>query len=609
MNAVLRPLPSVAVKRAERSDVLLLCNDDALLIELAPLLGDRYRVHAIDTPDRIGEQVDVARWIGIVDVDSLPGANGVLSRLEAQYPRCPLIVITARPEGWVGSIACAAVLAAIGRTQIATGRLGEVLLAAEDRLSSPARERLQAGEPSVISVVPERLERSLQQRRPLWVGAAALALMLVLGASGAWLYSRHSPTRHTPAPRSTSTPPAAAVSAARTASASPAAPAAPAPQSVLELLSAARIAFRDQRLLPQQLDGALSGDSALELYVQVLRQDPQNDEALAGVKRLLAVGANRITADVASGQLDDAMRLLNAFSTAGVASSDLQQWANAIGAARPKWLSQRAAQSIATGDFKAADELIAQAAGSGADAATVNGLRSQESAKKLDLQLRAMARQVNAAIDSGALLPPAAQNARTRLAAMRSLARNDPLTLQAQLQVQDALVQQGEQATRAARFDSAERDLSAAAELGSSTLLTLARRQLQAARDAAAARAVKVAAVIVPRPAGSASQTVPLIASAAATAASPPAYIAARPTRPLAGDYPSSANGQAGSVVVEFTLSANGKPSNLSVVQSDPPGVFDRAAISLVRHGRYSTADLVNHRPARARIKLRFTPG
>jgi len=51
------------------------------------------------------------------------------------------------------------------------------------------------------------------------------------------------------------------------------------PQSVLELLSAARIAFRDQKLLLPRPDGELRGDSALELYTQVISQDPGNDEA------------------------------------------------------------------------------------------------------------------------------------------------------------------------------------------------------------------------------------------------------------------------------------------------------------------------------------------
>ena len=45
------------------------------------------------------------------------------------------------------------------------------------------------------------------------------------------------------------------------------------PQTVLELLSSARVAFRDQKLLLPRPDGELHGDSALELYTQVLRQE------------------------------------------------------------------------------------------------------------------------------------------------------------------------------------------------------------------------------------------------------------------------------------------------------------------------------------------------
>lgn len=624
MNAALRPLPAGgATRRSERSDVLVLCSDDSLLIELGPLLGEAYRVHAIDSPDRIGEQVDAARWIGIVDVDALAGAHGVLSRLEAQYPRCPLIVITARPGGWVGSIACGAVLAAISRSQIATGRLGEVLLAAEDRLAAAPPENLQSQEPGIIPDGSGRIgrtERIWQRRSFLAAGAAALLLVLVLGVGGAWLTHHYVPTlrgrsalaSHSP-PQISRTQPAPALAAAAPAAApmaTPASPAAPPPaQNVLELLSAARIAFREQRLLPEQLDGAFNGNSALALYGQVLRQDPQDDEALAGVKRLLVVGGNRITMDLASGQLDDATHVLSAFRAVGVASGDLQPWASAIGAARPKWLAQRAAQNIASGNFDTADALIAQAAGSGADAATLKGLRSDEAARKLDLQLRAMATQVHVAVVFGALLQPATDNARTRLAAMRSIARNHPLTLQAQQEVQDALVQEGEQAIRAAHFDAAERDLSAAADLGGSARLNLARAHLQAARDAAA-RAVRVAARVAPQAARIPAPAPSLIASAATPlSSSAPAYIAAQPRGALPASYPATAKGQAGSVVVEFTLSANGKASHVSVVQSDPPGVFDREAISAVRHGRYATGELVNHRPARARIKLRFTPG
>jgi len=606
MNAALRaPLPRVARAHSERSDVLVISSDDALLIELGPLLGDRYRVHTVDAPDRIGEQVETARWIGIVDADSLAAAHAAISRLEAQYPRCPLILITARPDAWVGSVARDAVLRAIGRDQVATGRLGEALLAAEERLSLPAVDDEGAAEPDVR---PGRLHLAPRRRGSFWAGAA---LLLVLGVNGAWLYHHYAVAIHGggstvldastaqhDSPQRDSSPPQVTPTVA-----------APRQQSVLELLSAARVAFRDQRLLPQPLDGASSGDSALELYGQVLRQDPQDDEARQGMKRLLVVGRERIAADLASGQFDDASGLLDLFRAAGMAPGELQPLERSISAAQPRWLAQRAAQRLSAGDFKAADGLIAQASARGADAATLQDLRSQEAVKKLDLQLRTMATQVDAAIQDGALLPPTSGNARARVAAMRSIARSHPLTLRAQEALQDALVQAGDQATRAAHFEVAERDLAAASELGGSTLLTLARSRLQAARSAAS-RSARVVPVSVPAIARTPVRALAPTASAPApTPALMPTYIAARPTRALSVNYPDGVKEQDGSVVVEFTLSANGKASQARVVESDLPKNFDRQAISAVRDGRYSTRELVNRRPARARIKLRFTPG
>ncbi len=69
--------------------------------------------------------------------------------------------------------------------------------------------------------------------------------------------------------------------------------------------------------------------------------------------------------------------------------------------------------------------------------------------------------------------------------------------------------------------------------------------------------------------------------------------------------YPSGADAN-GSLIVEFTLAANGTATHATVVQSDLPHVFDRAAIYAVQGGRYSTRELVDGRPARARIKLNF---
>ena len=610
MNAALRsPRQDLTGSDLSHTDALVVCNDDSLLIELGSVLGDQYRVHTVDTPANIGEEVDTRRWVGIVDVDSQAGARSAVSRLEVQHPGCPLIVITARPQDWVDSVRRGAVLAAIGRHEVATPRLNEALLAAQDRLHAGADGPDAMGPHDRLG----RFDLGPPPRGSVW--ALAAMLLVVLTVSGLWLHQRLGRVA-----RSGTNTAAASVqsdaktrAAARETDAVSASPSVPPQQDVMALLSAARVAFRDQRLLPP--DGSETRrDSALELYVEALRQDPKNDEALDGVRRLFVVGRNRITTDAASGRFDDANHLLAVFKDAGVDAGDLRRLATAVSAARPKWLEQRAALNIAAGDFKTAEELLLGAIASGADATTISALRAQEATKKLEVQLTALAKQVNAAVQAGALLQPPMDNARTLVTTMRSIWRTHPLTLQAQQEVQSALVQAGEQATRADRFDLAQRNLSAAAELGYFAPLGEATRQLQEAR-AAAERLIPVAAVAVP-PARGGTTPAPVVAvnstahaatpvPAPSPSPSPPPYINAQPRGALPATYPANAD-QSGSVIVEFTLRASGLASDVTVVRSNPPGMFDRAAISAVQHGHFSTAELINGRSARARIKLRF---
>ena len=74
---------------------------------------------------------------------------------------------------------------------------------------------------------------------------------------------------------------------------------------------------RARSLLPPT-DGAPTGNSALELYAKVLAQDPQNEEARDGMRRLFAVASARIRADSERGQDEEAGRLLIAFRGVGI---------------------------------------------------------------------------------------------------------------------------------------------------------------------------------------------------------------------------------------------------------------------------------------------------
>ena len=84
------------------------------------------------------------------------------------------------------------------------------------------------------------------------------------------------------------------------------------------------------------------------------------------------------------------------------------------------------------------------------------------------------------------------------------------------------------------------------------------------------------------------------------SAAADPAALAAglKRLRAPPPDYPDNAFNQkiSGAVTVQFTVDARGETRDIRVVEANPPGVFDRAAISAVKHWRYAPV-LVNGAP------------
>ncbi|HTT06890.1 MAG TPA: TonB family protein [Steroidobacteraceae bacterium] len=578
----------------ERIDAVVVCNDDALLIELGPLLGERFRTHSVDNPAEIAAAVAAPRWVGIVDVDSLPDARAAVLRLETQFPRCPLILIVQRPVEWSAAVARGSAVAAVARQEMVGPRLMEALSAAEARLraDSEAVSPMGAG-PTDTATRGLQAQSHGSARWIVIVGVAGL-----LAGTGWWAIQRHSPASALPGAAN----PAASDTGVTAAQNPGAAPAPVKPQSVLELLSAARVAFRDQKLLLPRPDGEPRGDSALELYAQVISQDPGNDEALDGVRRLFAVGRARIQSDITSGKLDDATRLVALFRDAGVSADELGDLSANITAARPRWLEQRVQQSIAAGDLKGADQLLGELTASGAEPSAIAQLRRALDAKGVDLQLAALMTQMRSAISAGNLVGPAANDARTQLASMRTLSRTNPVTLAAQRELQTALLARASDALHSGELDSAQRLLSAVTELGPFAAASEVRRQLQAAVYAAAH----------PRPAAApvaATPSAPAVVSPAPVVKAPaaPSYISARPSRPLSLSYPPGQSAQ-GYVIVQFTLQPDGSARNVSVVQSTLPQIFSRVATTAVARGRFDTRALSDGQPAQARLRLRFQP-
>jgi TonB family protein len=590
-----------------RKDLYLLSGDDSLLLELGPLLGDRYRSRPIDAADQI-DAVSLVPWLLIIDATARTDARAQAARIEQQHPLAPLLVICAdgKATDWASPLGRGMVSAVVERSALAAA-LPEALMAIELRMNAAATAITSNAFADLAG--PDHPAGS----RRVWQWAA---VVLVLLAAGSWyLLSDHAARTIRPAeptsatvrqpiaipgrPIDTAAPAAPAAAPAPTAAPPASVPAPPAPhRTVLELLSDARVAFRDERTLWPGADGNGRGDSALELYGAVLAQDPKNEEAREGMQRLYSVARTRIQSDIAAGKPDEATRLVAAFRDAGFAADGVAKLQADITAARWRALPAQARAAIANGDVDAANQLITQYAAAGGDRATLADLHHTVETYNATAELNGLGARARTAISSGALLEPATENARDLVQAMVQQNRTNPLTVTLQHELQVALLARAQSTSHAGQFDIAQQFLGAAAEYGANSDVANARHQLQSDMDAARERSAAAA----PAPAA---------APAATSTAAQPEYLLAKPLKPLTAVYPPQAlqSGQAGYVIVEFMLDSKGRASKTTVVESSPPGVFDAAAKTAVNSGRYDTSALGGADKARrTRIRISFKP-
>ena len=535
-----------------RAPVLyLLSGDDGLLLELGPLLGARYRTRPIDSAEQLAPP-GAGPWALLIDATARTDARAQAARIKQQYPQAPLLIICAggAAPDWASPLSRGTISAVVERGALGAPEFAAALDSADQQMQAAA---IAAAAPAATASATARF----------WSVRALIALATLGSAVAAWHFLDGAAPG---APRSSAAPAATAAiaAAAAVAAAAPTTGAAAPGRTVLELLSDARVAFSDEKRQLPPADGAATADNALELYARVLTQDPQNEEARDGMRRLLAVGSARIRADLAAGRFDDANRLLAAFQGPGLADTALAPLQSELAAARPRWLTAQARAAIAGGDVEAAGRLMTQLAAAGAERATLAELQHSMDAQQAGARLVALARRVHAQINAGALLEPAADSAQALVQAMAQLNRDHPLTLGAQRELQAALAERSR-----------------------------AQQEAAAARERAAASA----------------PTDTMSAPASAVAAPSDDFVRARPVAPLAVTYPQQAfdAGQQGYVIVEFTLSTDGRAGNSRVVESSPPAVFDGAALQAVRRGRFDTSALgVPGKPRLARLRISF---
>jgi TonB family protein len=577
--------------RPRRVEVVVVSGDDEFLIEIGPLFSEGFRSRPVDSPAAIDAVLteqgsDAPPTMILLDAGAVADARATVSQLESAHPRLPIVVVAAtRDESyWSAAIARGAIIDVVARHDLTGDGFKEILKRADSR----ARSASQAPPPGEAAPPPKGSSKVL----------IAVAVVVAVGAGAFFMFHRSG--------SSGPVVPAANVTASQSGAA--ALQAAKPTSSPLELLSAARVAFRDQKLLPR--DGESHGDSALELYAQVLAQDPTNDEAIDGMQRLFTVMKSRVQSDLAAGKLDDAQRLISEFKATNVDADGAKELDAQFVAARPKYYAARATEMIQSNDFVEADAMITQLAT--LDRKGADDLRRTLEARKVEqatqTQLAQLSASVKQAIDAGNLIEPANDSARSRLNAMRQVSRTHPLTLSAQRDLQASLLSHAQDQASKEQFEAASKLLTAAGDIAVTPEVTEAKKQLQGEIDAASQRAA--AAAVAKKAADAAQAAAAKEQGAASAAAAAPTYLAARPTAPLKVVYPTNAmeNKVQGYVVVEFMLMPDGRPQTPTVVDSSPARVFDKAAIEAVMGGRYDSSRLTNAQPQHARVRITFRP-
>lgn len=250
-------------------------------------------------------------------------------------------------------------------------------------------------------------------------------------------------------------------------------------------------------------------------------------------------------------------------------------------------VTDEARNALASGHLDDAERWIAAAGELGARPDDVSTLTQELERDRTAAKASATARTAalfDERLTQGKLLDPANDCAKLYLAELVRSAPRQPATLLAQQAFQARLLLQAQSAVRRRDYTSARRWLAAAREAGvDKAALAGVDGDIQSAQ--ASARA--------------------------AAAPSPPAQVTLKLTHYVEPVYPDlfRARFVKATVDLQFTVKPNGETTDVRVVASSAPGIFDEAAIDAVSHWRYQPVIRDGHPVSvRARIRVSFAP-
>jgi TonB family protein len=287
------------------------------------------------------------------------------------------------------------------------------------------------------------------------------------------------------------------------------------------------------------------------------------------VQTLSALVLDRIRSDqLTSPAGDSAEAYLSQLRAAAPSAPATERAANELITA----LFAKARQSALAGDSADESRRLEAARASGASASDIAQFERQlasTQAKAAHAKTDHLLTLVRERLGSGALTSPAGDSAADYL---RQLANSPPSggaqasVLQARNELAAELVTRARSEKRSGERDQANADLAAATSWGASAAAVAAVQRLSSASQAAAQATAK-----------------PSLQALAAQL---------QRTRYVAPEYPDNAleNRISGSVTVQFVVDKRGRTTNVHVTESNPMGVFDRAATDAIREWRYRPA-------------------
>ena len=345
-----------------------------------------------------------------------------------------------------------------------------------------------------------------------------------------------------------------------------------------------------------------AGASAADLYRDALRRNARDPRALNGIEQLVGRLLGSAQIQLQQGQLDAAQALAEQARTVDPQHAGVAFLLGQIGAAREHAVLEKAQRAAARGNVAGAIAVLDQAEHSEQRPALVDEAREALAQQQLEARVVDYLGRARDALSRAQLISPAEDNARFYIESARTLAPDDARVGEAVRDLIARLESEARQALAARDPDAADSWTTAAAETGADaaqvTELRSQAQELHAAMSAEA-RAAVVAALEVH------------VQSAAVKSRQPAdSYVNEGTlvrTHYVAPKFPEEARRQGidGWVSLRYVVGDDGAVSSLSVVGSQPAGVFEKAALEAVAQWRYQPAKH-DGQPVRLHTQLRL---